>query len=172
MDPLDFSYESWDWDGSGISEFEEQYGDYIDYLVWIASEGSLEPGSLDIVWELADIFAPLIMSYYVSPDLSYDVYWWDGYEYAYLSSGDNPDNTTLVAFSPFEMTTSNPYEGLVLEFYDRDVAFDDPAGWTFLDGFILEEVVDCGPMVWLLSDAQMYEYDTRVRLVYLDVESW
>ncbi len=173
MDPVDFYGESWDWDGGGIGEFEEQYGDYIDYLVFILSEGQVQPGSLDLYWELAEIFAPIVASYYVSPDLTADVYWWDdrSEELEFLGYQDNYDESTVFPFGSFEMQVRTSYDGYYLEFYDRDLAFDDYAGWTVLDGFLLAETVDCGPMVWLLDDATMRAWDTRVRAVYLEVEA-
>lgn len=172
IDPIDFAGESWDWDGQGIGDFWERYGALVDALLWVATEGGYQPGSSDWAFELADEFAPLLLSPYVSPDLTMEWFWWDGHDATYVDAIDNHDNETVMVLAPFELEFSSDESGWYIDMFDRDIAFDDYAGWMYLDGPSLRGVADCGPLVFVFQDATMDEYDTRVRFFVLDVESW
>lgn len=70
IDPMDFNAEPWDWDGSGISNFWDEYGDLIEFPLLIAFEGASSQVNLDLYVQLSDAFASIVMSPYVSPDLN------------------------------------------------------------------------------------------------------
>ena len=172
VDPVDFEQESWDWDGTGIADFWSQYDELIEFALLIASEGAYQRGSLDLAVQLADAFAPLIMSEYVSPDLRLEEFWVDDESDEFLGSVDNVDNTIWMRFADFELRLPDPDRWWWLQFYDRDLAFDDYAGWMAFDQWTFQQLADCGQATWVLTDADMAEYETRVRFVELEVESW
>jgi len=172
VDPVDFEQESWDWDGTGIADFWSQYDELIEFALVIASEGTYQRGSLDLAVQLADAFAPLIMSEYVSPDLRLEEFWVDDDSDEFLGSVDNFDNTIWMRFADFEIRLPDPDRWWWLQFYDRDLAFDDYAGWMAFDQWTFQQLADCGQATWVLTDADMDLYETRVRFVELEVESW
>ncbi len=172
IDPLDYAGESWDWDGGGIAEFWDEYDTYIELALVLASEGTYQMGSLDDVVALMDIAAPILLSPYVSPDLDIQWTWWDGVNEFDDGTDQNPEDTNLVDYTSLEMGFPDDESAWFLDFYDRDLTVDDYAGWTFLDLWLLQEAADCGPVVMVLDDYTMSDWDTRVRFVVLDVESW
>jgi hypothetical protein len=82
------------------------------------------------------------------------------------------DNTIWFTLGDFEVTMSDPDAWWWLEFHDRDLAFDDYAGWIYFDQWTFQQFADCGQVTWVLSDQEMDDYDTRVRFVEFEVESW
>ena len=172
IDPADYAAEPWDWDGEGIADFWGDYGDLIDFALVLASQGGYQAGNLDLAVQLADAFAPLLMSPYVSPDLLVEEYWIDDYGETPLGSTENIDNTIWFELGDYEVTMDDPTAWWWLEFHDRDLAFDDYAGFMWFDQETFQSFADCGQVTWVLSDQEMAEMDTRVRFVEFEVESW
>ena len=171
IDPMDFNAEPWDWDGSGISNFWDEYGALIEFALFIASEGASQNVNLDLYVQLSDAFAPIIMSPYVSPDLNVYHYWGtDTYEYLFMQS--NPDNTIWFLLGDYEVNMSGDDPIWLLEFEDRDLVFDDYGGWVAFDRASFRDIADCGQVSIVLTDDEMTTLDTRVRFIELEVESW
>ena len=99
-------------------------------------------------------------------------FWVDAESDEYLGAVDNVDNTIWMRFVDFELRLPDPDRWWWLEFHDRDLAFDDYAGWMAFDQGTFQQLADCGQATWVLTDADMDEYETRVRFVELEVESW
>jgi hypothetical protein len=45
------------------------------------------------------------------------------------------------------------------------------AGWDYLDREFVRAVADCGPFVYVYTDRDMADFDSRVRAIGIEVES-
>ena len=170
VDPVDFAGEPWDWDGGGLVDFEEEYGFWLELVADYAGYGEL--------YDVAELLLPLIeegttiaASPYVSPDPIVDWYWADSYDAVYLTTDDLPDNRNLIRMQDLRITLY-PNEMLYLDVYDEDLSFDDWIGYDILPAEFLQAIASCGPQVYVYSNADMRDWETRVRALALIVEPW
>jgi hypothetical protein len=172
IDPLDFADESWDWDGGGIEEFWDEYSWLIEFFATYTGYGDAYE-VVDLLVPIADAAAPILASPYVSPDPM--AVWWHldrAGEWWELDEIWHDDDQNLLQYRDLELTFNNGDEALVVDVYDRDLAFDDYAGWDYLDREFVRSVADCGPFVYVYTDRQMADLDSRVRAIGIEVESW
>ena len=128
---------------------------------------------VDLLVPLADEAAPILASPYVSPDPM--AVWWEidrGGEWSEIDEVWHDDDQNLLQYRDLEVRFTSDEQALVIEVYDRDFAFDDYAGWDYLNRGFLRAVADCGPYIYVYTDRQMGEFDSRVRAFGIDVESW
>lgn len=172
IDPLDFAEEPWDWDGGGIEEFWDEWSWYYELLAEVTGNGAAYD-VVDLLVPLADEAAPILASPYVSPDPL--AVWTEvdrsGAQYA-LGEFAHEDDQNLLRYQDLELSFANRDEFIMIDVYDRDLAFDDYAGWDLLSLDVLQPIADCGPAVYVYSDDEMYAFDSRVRAIGLEVESW
>jgi len=171
IDPVDFAGEPWDWDGGGITDFEEEYGFWLELAADLAGYGE--------AYDVAELLLPyvedrteVIASEYVSPDPFTEWSLADaaGGE-AYLGLDDFPDNQNLIRYQEVELFME-PGGALYIDIYDEDLSFDDDVGYEELTTEFLQESAGCGPLVFHYSDDLMRDWGTRVRALGIIVEPW
>lgn len=172
VDPVDFAGESWDWDGGGIAEFWSEYDWFIEFVATYTGYGEAYD-VVDMLIPYVDEAAPLLASPYVSPDPRSSWGYFDGDS---LSDGYDEvwhaDDQNLLEFSDLEVDLPQEDHALVVEVYDRDLAFDDYVGWELLGIGLLRLVADCGPFTYVYTDSEMSDYESRIRAIGIEVESW
>lgn len=171
IDPVDFADESWDWDGGGIADFWDEYSWMIELLATgFGYEGAYTTAEMLIPY--ADELAPILASPYVSPDPMVEQWACDTSDCTFAGEDWFDDDQNLVEYRDAEVRFTNDDDFLWLDLYDRDLVVDDYVGGEYLDRPLLRALADCGPVVFVYTDRQMSTWETRIRAVGFEIESW
>jgi hypothetical protein len=104
---------------------------------------------------------PLVVAFAVDDDEIID----SGLIYA-----DEDEN--LIDMTDLEVRFAHRDEWFYMDVYDEDLAFDDWAGWWYFDRDFFRAYADCGPMVYVFTDGEMDDLDSRIRAIGFEIESW
>ena len=170
-DPLDFYGESWDWDGGGIEDFYGEVDELVELLATIYGYGEYIE-VVELLVPVAEDLAQLLMSPYVSPDPLTSLSYYDGTDVYEGWEEQSPEDQNLATVEDLEVNLTMRDELIFFDYYDVDVAFDDYVGYLSADKGGLQSFADCGPYVYVLTDAEMRDWDTRIRAFAFEVQSW
>lgn len=168
-EPTDFQDDQWDWDGD-VVDFYTDNAAWIDLLAAYASNGAYSPELVETLLPYLEGGLQSLLSPYVTPDVTLVPFVWDGTDWTEYAPIENYDDTTFVDLYDLPLSFRTADDQLSFDGYDRDVAFDDPMGTIGITVRDLRYVAGCGPMGFVLTDAEMDAYETRVRAIELDVE--
>ena len=168
FDPVDFDGDTWDWDGGGISDFWDQYGDFIDLLLEYGTEGEYEAGTLDDYMPAADAGAGLVTSGYVAPDITLTIDYFDGSELGFVQTLDFDEDNAQVGMSG-EADFDGEDDAYVFTAEDRDWDWNDEMKGFAWTPDIFRAFANCGPVTYVFSDAEMDDSESRIRAIALDI---
>jgi hypothetical protein len=168
IDPIDFAGESWDWDGGGLVDFQEEYDAYLAAAAALTGNGA-QYATAELLLPLVESTTEMLASPYVSPDPILDIYRGDEVNLERMESWSYPEDQNLVWLNDVDVILGED-EYLALNVFDEDPAFDDPVGTEFFSAASLRTFCDCGPVVMVFSDVELARWDTRIRALALEVE--